>query len=93
MRDTLDRFLIILFIVLAIITVIIFFSRRTVRPYAVRGTNTTWTNYAPANTGSVVRAISPVNTSKSNSKNIVNTHTYYTYETSTTGNTTYYEGY
>lgn len=91
-----DRFLISLFIIIGVITVIVFFSRRVVigpQAASVRGTTYNYQVVAPARAGTVVRAISPVQTTRSS--NVIDSRSYYTYTTvpQQSSTTTYYESY
>lgn len=92
-----DRLLISLFIIIGVITIIMFFSRRVVvgpQAASVRGVNYDYQVVAPARAGTVVRAISPVQTTRS-SNVIDSSRSYYTYTTvpQQSSTTTYYESY
>ncbi|HEY0980063.1 MAG TPA: hypothetical protein VGE18_01495 [Candidatus Paceibacterota bacterium] len=85
MTESTDRTLLALFLIIAILAVIVYFSPRV----ATRGvvTNRWYTTTAPASAGTVVRGISPVSSSRSQSYYSSDSSSSYT-TTSTPQNTT-----
>lgn len=83
-----DRALITLFIIIAILTVIVYFARTPVTIQPAR--TVVWSNAAPASAGTVVRAVSPVQGSRSRSYSETNYSSVRTNTTPGSTTTTYY---
>lgn len=89
-----DRMLFALFIVVAILAIIVYFTRGVATTIVRPVTTTTWRTTAPASAGSVVRAVSPVSSTRATYSNSTNyTQTYSNTIPGGTTTTTYYETY
>jgi hypothetical protein len=89
-----DRTLLTVFIVIAILAVIVYFTRGVATSIVRPVSTTTWRTSNPASAGTVVRAVSPVSSSRSRSyysSSSSNTYTQTIPGESTS--TTYYETY
>ncbi|MFZ4500231.1 MAG: hypothetical protein ACOYMZ_01885 [Minisyncoccia bacterium] len=89
MTESTDRTLLALFLIIAILAVIVYFSPRVANRGMV--TNRWYTTTAPASAGTAVRGISPVSNSRSSSYSSNTSSSYTTSSTpQTTTTTTYY---
>jgi len=89
-----DRTLFTLFIVIAILAIIVYFTRGFATGLVRPVTYNTYRTVAPASAGTVVRAVSPVSSSRSRTYYSSNSSSTYTNTIpGNTSTTTYYENY